>query len=162
MRRFTLLLIVLVAAPTAALVTYPLAGRANPPALRPRGGFANSVCSEIFAMAKKGVKPDAGLLRQVKVAVGDFNSSACVGRVLREGIGPSDVASTRHSSLSSTLTSVAQLQGILATRVSCRRSLLRSARNCTGLERARFCGFRGTWMAPFSSGRRRIRLCRSS
>jgi len=41
MRGVSLLILVLVAAPAAALVTRPLAGRANPPALRLRGGLGD-------------------------------------------------------------------------------------------------------------------------
>jgi hypothetical protein len=41
MRSFSLLVLVLVAAPAAALVTRPISGRANPPAMRLRGGLGD-------------------------------------------------------------------------------------------------------------------------
>jgi len=88
MRGCTFLLLVLVTAPTAVLVTRPLAGRANPgsramllgappPPLRLRGGLgsSNSACSEIFELAKSGIEPGANLLEAMQgftTSVGDF------------------------------------------------------------------------------------------
>ena len=91
MRGFTFLLLVLFTAPTAALITRPLAerltwsraplrplaGRATPPVLQLRGGLgsSNSACSEIFELAKSGVEPGANLLEAMQgftAAVGDF------------------------------------------------------------------------------------------
>ena len=54
MPRIALLILVFVAAPAAALVTRPLAGRASPPALRLRGGLGD-IDPTMFAKVATGL-----------------------------------------------------------------------------------------------------------